>query len=459
MSNPIQWATASRKGRSEAANGSRLINMFVEALPPDSKTPVVLYGTPGTTLFTELPTFPVKAMEEMEGVRYAVTSSNLYTFDSTGAYVNLGAISLSGRVSIATNGIHLVMVDGVKGYYYSQDDGIKELTGAGWYAAETVTYQDGYFIFNRAGTGEFFISDLLSVALDPLKYATAEGAPDNSLCVLSSHRELWVFGTDSTEIWYNSGDPDFPFERIQGATIDRGIGAKHSAVKMDNSIVWLGDDGIVYRANGYTPQRISTHAVEADIARGDTSDAFAYTYSEEGHLLYVLTFQTLKKTWCFDAATREWHERSHLLWGHHHGNCYLNAFNQHLIGDFQNGCIYMLDMAAYTDRGDPLVRVMVSPPIHANRDQATMWEFELDMESGVAAPGDDPIALLEFSDDKGKTWSNAKEAKIGKVGEYLKRVIWRRLGSFRQRQVKVTISAPIKVVVMGAYARLDRGRH
>lgn len=456
---PIQWVTASRKGRSEAANGSRLINMFVEALPADSKSPVVLYGTPGTALFTELPTLPVMAFEEMDGEVYAVTKTNLYTVDSTGAYVDLGAVSLSRRVSIATNGIQLVMVDGNKGYYYSKETGIKELSGPGWYPANTVTYQDGYFIFNRSDTGEFFISDLLSVAFNPLKYATAESAPDDSLCVLSSHRELWIFGKKSTEIWFVTDDPDFPFERISGVSSERGIGAAHSAVIMDNSVVWLGDDGIVYRANGYTPQRISTHAVETDIAKGDISDGFAYTYSEEGHLFYVLTFQSQKKTWVFDAATSEWHERTHIQWGHHHGNCYIKAFNKHLIGDFQNGCIYMLDMAAYSDTVDDIERVMVSPPIHNNRSGAVMWAFELDMESGVAAPaGVTPYAYLDYSDDKGKTWSNIKKASIGKVGEYLKRVKWWQLGRFLQRQVRVKITARIPVVVMGAYAEVTGDR-
>lgn len=456
---PIRLVTSSEHGRSEAVNGSRLLNLYVEGLPPNSKTPVVLYGTPGTALFTSLPTSPVLAMAMMDGVMYAATATNLYSVASSGGYTDLGSLELDARVSVATNGIDLVLVDGARGYVYNSADGITQLSGDGWYPANTVTYQDGYFIFNRADTGQFFLSDLLSTELDPLKYATAEGSPDDTLAALSVSRDLWLFGESTTEIWYNAGDPDFPFVRIQGGFLEKGIAAPHSAAKMDNSVIWLGHDRMIYRATGYAPQRISTHAVEQNIAKGTIDDAFAYSYTEEGHAFYVITFPTQGATWVYDAATGLWHERGHFTHGRHHGNCYVEAHGQHLIGDYQNSRIYMLDMDAYTDDGDILQRVMVFPPMHASRDRATMWAFELDMESGHDMPGGvEPSAVLAYSDNGGKTWSNNKTVGIGKIGEYLTRVIWRQLGQFRQRQVKVTISDPIPVVVMGAYAEVEGGR-
>ncbi len=459
MKQPIQWATASNRGRSQAANGSRLVNLYAEALPADSKSQVVLHGTPGTARFSQLPTYPVLGLQVMRDELYAVTPTKLYRVHSNGKYTELGDVELSGRVSMATNGTELVLVDGVKGYVYK--DAVSELSGDGWYSASTVTYQDGYFIFNRAGTGQFFVSELLSVEFDPLKYATAEGAPDDTLAVLSDHRELWVFGQHSIEVWYNSGDPDFPFERMQGAFVERGLSAPYSVAKLDNSVFWLAEDGIVYRAAGYQPQRISTHAVEFYIENGRSDDAFAYTYSNEGHTFYVLTLPSQKVTWCFDVATGLWHERSHIEWGRHHGNCYAWCYNRHLLGDFQNGMIYLLDMAAYTDHGDEIQRVAVSPPLHISRRRATIHNLELDMESGVGVPfgqGDNPQAMLQWSDDGGKTWSNEHWASIGRIGQYLTRVNWNRLGMFRQRQFKLTISDPIPVVIISAFAEVEGGR-
>ena len=461
MKQPIQWATGSHKTRSDAANGSRLVNLYAEALPQDSKAPVALYGTPGTRVFSSLPTKPVKALNKMNGVVYAVTATRLYTIDKFGDYTEEGEIDQIGPVSSASNGIDLVFVDGRKGYAYNPIDGLRQLSGDGWYPANTVTYQDGYFIFNRAGTGQFFLSDLLSTEFDPLRFATAEGSPDDAVAVISDHRELWVFGTDSIEVWYNSGDVDFPFERMQGAFVEKGCEAPGSVAKLDNTVYWLGNDGMVYRASGYQPMRASTHAVEARI--GDNNpDAFAYTYIEEGHSFYVITFPSKELTLVFDAATGLWHERSHYQWGRHHTQCHVYAYGQHLVGDYQNGNVYTMALNIYEDNADEILRIAVSPPIHSNRSRAIMHCLELDMDSGVGlvtGQGDDPQAMLQWSDDGGKTWSNEHWSPIGKIGSYLTRVQWNRLGMFRQRQYKVEISDPIPVAIVGAYAEVENGRN
>ena len=461
MRQPIQWATATKDGRSQAANGSRLVNLYAEKLPPDSKSPVALYGTPGTALFAELPTYPVLGLHRMNDELYAVTPSQLYRVDQFGQYTALGDVDLQGRASMDDNGQSLVVVDGNRGYVWNGQN-VTELSGDGWYSADTVAYQDGYFIFNRAGTGQFFVSQLLSTEFDPLDFATAEGAPDDTLAVLSDHRELWVFGQRSIEVWYNSGDPDFPFERMQGAFIERGIAARHSAAKLDNSVFWIGEDKVVYRAAGYQPQRISTHAVEQSLAQSDVSGAFAYTYTEEGHAFYVLTLPNANQTWCFDVATGLWHERSHILWGRHHGNCYARAYGQHLIGDWQKGTVYTMRLEAYTDHGQAIQRLAVAPPMHDSRQRLTINSLELDMESGVGVStgqGSNPQARLDWSDDGGETWSNEHWAEIGQVGRYLTRVIWRRLGSARQRHFRMTITDPVPVIIMGAYVETERGRN
>ena len=459
MIHPIQWAIASDRRRSEKADRSRLVNLYAEALPPSSRSQVVLYGTPGTALLVELPTFPVLGLWKMDGILYAVTPTNLYSVASNGAYVDLGEVEMNGYVSMATNGMDLCMVDGTKGYHYSVSDGIEEFIGGGWYPANTVTYQDGYFIFNRADTGQFFISNLLSTELDALDYATAEGSPDDTLAVISDHRELWLFGTDSIEVWYNSGDVDFPFERMQGAFIERGAIAPGSVSKRDNSVFWLGDDGIVYRANGYIPLRVSTHAVESDIGAGEKSDAFSYTYAQDGHSFYVITFPTQKKTWCYDISIGLWHEREHIQWGRHHSNCYSKCYGHDLVGDFQNGMIYMLDMEALADVDEDIRRLAVSPPIDYGRVRASMHSFEFEMEVGDALPGDDPQAMLRWSDDGGKKHSNEHWASIGKTGEGLTRVKWNRLGDFRKRQMELTITGKIPVAIIESYAEIDLASH
>jgi hypothetical protein len=106
-----------------------------------------------------------------------------------------------------------------------------------------------------------------------------------------------------------------PLQRIQGAFNELGCAAPYSVAKMDNGLFWLGRDrrgeGIVYRANGYSGVRISTHAVEWQIQQyADMSDAIAYTYQQDGHSFYVLVFPSANTTWVYDAATQAWHERA-----------------------------------------------------------------------------------------------------------------------------------------------------
>lgn len=453
---PVQFAVASNQGRSEGTNGSSLVNLFAETLPPDSKTPAVLYGTPGQVLFSSLPTGPVQGMIIMDDLLYVVTGSAFYRVEWNGTYTNLGAVHCSGRVSITTNGIYVVFVDGYKGYAYSVAGGLVELQGEGWYPANTATHQDAYFIFNRASTGQFFFSGLLDITLDPLDYATAEAAPDDTIAIISDQRALWLFGQTSIEVWFNDGST--PWVRMQGAYIERGIAAPHSAVKMDNGIFFLGDNGVVYRTNGYSIARVSTHAIEFEFLSGKISDAYAYSYTEEGHAFYVLTIPAINRTAVYDSASGLWHERSHSAHGRHNGSCYARIFNKHLIGDFQSGNIYSLEMGAYTDDGDKIERIGISPAIYAKQNRATMNSFEVVVNSGSGTSfgnGFDPEITLQFSDDGKKSWSNRKVRKIGKIGKYKNKARWIALGQFMQRHIKLTTTAPVPIIISGTYADIQ----
>src|ERR1700754_3691332 len=130
--------------------------------------------------------------------------------------------------------------------------------------------------------------------MDALRFATAESSPDNLVRVYSAFGQLWLYGEKTTEVWYNSGDADFPFARVEGAKMQIGCAAANSVLDMDNSPLWLGQDkdgrGIVYRAQGYTALRISTTAVELVLRQsGDLSQIRSYSYQENGHLFLVLT--------------------------------------------------------------------------------------------------------------------------------------------------------------------------
>jgi len=449
---------AANTSEQDISGNELLVNVYPRA-SAGGKYPFNLINTPGLAFFCELPTFPVLGLHNNKGRVFAVTPSKMYEIFKNGTFKELGDVDLKGRVVMEDNGIQVVVVDGFKGFYYDANtEEVDQITHEAFYPASTVTYQDGYFLFDRKGTGQFFISELLNVDFDPLDFATAEGQPDNLVAVLSDHREIFLFGEDTIEVWYNSGASDFPFERNQGAFIEKGCGARYSVAKQNNTVYFIGSDLMVYQMTGYTPVRISTHAVEKTLKDVDLSDAFAYTYQDEGHLFYVLTIPSRDITWCYDISTGAWHVRQSYQFGRHQSNNAIFFDSKTLVGDFQNGRIYQMAGNFYTDDGEPVVREFVLPTVNNGREFLTVDSLEFDMGTGVgliSGQGNDPELRVYFSKDSGKTYSESfKRGRIGKVGEYLTRAKVNRFGAARQFTFKVEISDPIPIDIGGAWVEV-----
>jgi hypothetical protein len=264
---------------------------------------------------------------------------------------------------MADNGIVVMLVTGPEGFVIdTATDTVTQIVDPAFTGADTVTFIDGYFVFNKPGTGQFQITSLYGTTIDPLDFATAEGAPDLLLSVLSDHRELWLFGETTTEVFFNSGNTDFPFERIQGAFLEQGCAAKFSPAKLDNSVYWLTHDangnGTVQKAQGYQPARVSDHALEFALQRMPRiDDAIAYTYQQDGHSFYVLNFPAAQQTWAYDAATQLWCERAwrdpvdaQLKRQRQHYQMFFN--DRQVVGDWENGNLYVMSLDFYTDNGD-----------------------------------------------------------------------------------------------------------
>lgn len=431
-----------------------------------------LVSTPGLSLKATLSVGPTRGLYySSDNVLYAVSYNVVYKLDSSYTPTIITTLSTyEGPVSFADNGITLVFVDGIKGYGSTLGTSIAtQFTDPDFKPADKVVFQDGYFIFNEKGTGRFFISGLNSITFDALDIATAEGNPDKIVSIISDHRDLWLFGSQSAEVFYNSGNADFPFERISGAFVEHGCAAAFSVAKMNNSVFWLGrddkGDGIVYMAKGYQPQRISTHAIEFAIrSYANIEDATAYTYQANGHFFYVLNFPSATTTWVFDASTNMWHERVTTIDGEfnkHRSHVHAFAFNKHIVGDYETGKVYEMAPEFLSDNGDEITRMRVTPHVSSSLKYVFYKSFQLDLETGVgldgSVQGSDPQAMLQFSDDGGHTWSNENWVSIGKIGTRKTRAIWRRLGVSRDRVYKVKITDPVRVTFLGAELDIESG--
>ena len=467
--------------RSVNAADNRMVNMFPEVVPDGGKDPAFLQRAPGLKFWQTVGVGPIRGLwaHQTNGTDFYVASGNefykLTALDATP--VKLGDITGTGPVSIADNGTQLFIACNPDGFIYNESTGaFGKITDPDFPGAVTVSYLDGYFVFNEPNTQKIWVTALLDGAsIDPLDFASAEGSPDGVVSVLTDHRELWVFGTDTTEVWYNAGGVDFPLVRIQGAFNELGCAAPYSVAKMDNQIYWLGKDargqGMVYRAAGYIGQRISTHAIEWQLQEyADISDATGYTYQQDGHSFYVLNFPGANTTWVFDVATGAWHERAAFANGsfnRHRGDNMCNFESNIVIGDYENGNIYTFDLTTYEDNGQPQkwLRSWRALPTGANNlNRTAQHSLQLDCETGVGlvtGQGSNPQAMLRWSDDGGHTWSNEHWRSMGQIGQYGYRTYWRRLGmtqKIRDRVYEVSGTDPVRVYVMGAELLLSGTR-
>jgi hypothetical protein len=337
----------------------------------------------------------------------------------------------------------------------------------------TVDITDNYFVYNKPESQLWAASDLLSPITDPLSFASKDGSPDDLVAIIVDRREVYLLGEMSSEVWIDSGGVPFPFTRIPGTSTQQGIAAQWSCARMGNSFAYVSKnnrgEAMIVRMNGYFPERISTHAVETTLVNQNVSDALAWTYQLEGHEVYVVTFPSVGEnglTWAYDNTTGLWHKwlyRNNLnQFERHRGNCCAFFNQQVLVGDYENGKIYQVAREFYTDDGQPIRRIRRAPHILSDLQRQYFHELQIQFQPGVGlstGQGEDPQAMLRWSNDGGSTWSNEYWTSIGKQGKYLNRAIWRRLGWSRDRVFEVSVSDPVKAVIISANLKAEAGEN
>ncbi len=454
------------------ADCQRSVNLYREIIESGKgKSPSVLYGTPGHSLFCTLPAlasralFTIKQLTPLTDRVFAINADKFYELFTDGSYVERGTVIDDGRpASIAENPTQLFIASGQSGYVYNKathafTGPIADVTPGG------VVFLDGFFVAFRAGSQDFNISDLNDgLVWDPIDIGTASGSPDNIVSELADHRELWLFGSSTIQIFYNSGNADFPFENVPGGLIEQGAIAAGSPVKLDNSVFWVGGDvrggAMVFRADGFRPSRVSNHAVENAMRLMTHVDtAWAYGYQENGHSFYVLTFPDDNQTWVYDVTTDEWHER--LLWLPSEARYVANrprthtyGFNKHLVGDRTTGDIYESSVDIFADYTLPMRRQRTAPHLSDQMKWTANMSLTIDVMPGqglTTGQGSDPMMSLRWSNDGGQTWSNERTVAVGKIGEYKRRAIFSRLGRSRDRVYDAVMTDPIKWAITDAY--------
>lgn len=467
----VLFAIESAQSRSLPLSAQRLVNLFTERQPPEAKSQIPIFGAPGLTLVSDIGTGPIRGMWRMQDVLFVVSGPDLYEVGSggMGAFRGTGIFGTS-NVSMADNGKQLCIVNGVSGWIYTPaTTTFTPITSPNFNPAKTVTFFDGYFVFDHVGTNQFFISGIYDgLTYSGLDFASAESSPDFVVGTTQNLEFLFIFCEQHIELWYDAGGSSFPFQRYAGGVIPRGCIAPLSLIKQDNAVFFLGNDKVFYRMQGNVPIRVSTHPVEHAFAQySDISQAFCFTYTLEGHKFINVTFPVTSHTWVYDISTEKWHERESLDEdGHSYGRWRANAVAevygpQTYIGDAFSGKIWLLDWTVYTEGGNTILGLAHSAPIHSDRHRVYISRFELDVQAGVGlttGQGSDPQIMLRWSRDGGQTFSLPQPWRgMGRVGEYLRRLRWLRLGNARQWVFQLTITDPVPRVIIAAHADITVG--
>ncbi len=398
------------RSASVSADAQMCMNLYMENVESGvGKSQAVLYRTPGLLALYALGNAGLRGngLITAQGRTFAAVGSQFIELLAPTAgppnFIVRGAIPNDGNpVYMAASNTQIVIVSVGTMYVYTLATNVLAQvlpfnagTGLGLLGIPAqVRYADGFFFVLMANSNQIQVSNPADGSTyQGVAQTTVSDFTNNVLAILENQRLLWAFGTNAIQPYYDSGNFPFPYDVIQGAKIEQGIAAPASPVKADNSIFWMGQDergqGIFWRANGYTPQRVSTHAMEYEWSTYVTiADLVTFSYQEQGHTFIVLNFPTAQKTWVYDISTGTWGQRG--FWNSvtaqfrmHRAFCHTFNFGLHLVGDPTTGTVYQQSSTILNDFGNRIRRIRRAP--HISKEQARVFHYELqvDVETGL----------------------------------------------------------------------------
>ncbi len=486
------------------ANAQRSINIFPEQNPEDTEpeAPFTHYPRPGNRLLQTAPA-PAGARclyRATNGDLYAVIAQNVYYIDPNNTYNLLGQLVVvaSTPVIASDNGSTIALVDGSpNGYQIVMATRVLTQIGDPNYLGSTgVDFLDSFLLFNNPGTNQWYCTLSAQLVFNALFIGQKTAWPDNILRVVAIEREAWLFGPQKSEVWYNAGGVPFPFNILPGVIIEQGCAAPYSCAKMDTNVYWLSQspegDRMVMRGNNQNvAQRISTHAIEAELktyARVD--DAVGSVYQIDGHSFYKLHFPTADKTWGYDEATKQWHEDNFIDTNgilHRARNAFCAfAYGKNLALDFATGNLLQIDPTYRFDdvavgQSQPIAWIRSFPHAISEMKRISFTRFIADVQTGDLLNSGEttqlispwsagfssgfgpltqlsaPSVALRYSRDGGKNFSNNRIKYGISSGRYRGLLRWPSLGLARDMVFELSSTAAMCDALNGGFVDTMKG--
>lgn len=445
---------AVHEGAAGVTQNSRetLVNMYAEVVQ-SGKDRIIRRQRPGVVSFYAIGG-EKRCIEKFKNTHYCVIGSTFYKLVGS-VLTSLGTLStVSGKCTMIHNDNDEIMIsDGATGYYWDGATLVTITPPAGMDGFGTLAYLGGFGIIAVPDSDRFYTTPLNDFSqVDALDFATAESAPDPIVRIFVDHNELWLAGENSTEVWQFLGGTDFPFSSLQNAKLERGCGAAYSYSAEDNTVFFLGDDNIVYRADGYRPAVTSSREIEDAIAKvsaTEIANAHSFVYTSRGNKFYTLVFSN-ELTIQFNITTGLWARAA----TYNYDYWRIMGSNGHHADYFMTpaGIVTLVD-GTNTDEGGIFQRKAISAPGFAMGHRMSIYEFWLDAEVGRADINTDADVMMRVALD-GEQFRNERVRSLGATGKYTRRTVWRNLGQGRSPVVEVSITDPVEFTIMGAKANV-----
>lgn len=489
----IDLLTQNTVEKASDQNMSQVMNMYIEEEqttllsqfpyqrfpdPPKGEYKVIAYSMFGLGLFCDTQQSNVRALYEQAGVVYCVAGNQFGTINSGGTFTSIGTLNTSSgwaKIVAITGGIdnnnQLVIIDGTNGYQYNIGTNTVDFPIANPNFIQTavdITSQDDYVIVENSGSMQFYISNVSdSTTWQSIDFGSKFRQPDRLQALISFKGELWLFGTNTTEVWQNTGNNNFPFQRRSDVLIEQGVAAPRAVCIGSNALFYFGKSRtggyalIIIDKNSYIPQVISLKPTMYQFSQLTTpTDCLMYAYAKDGHEFVDITFPTDNKTFTFDASNQTWVGRSSFangVYGRFLGNCHCFGYGKSLVGDFNSGKVYYQSGSLFTENGTPFKRQWISPHVpniqykEAQGKRLYIHRLQIDVQTNVG----NGTFLLEMSKDHGNTWESVATYTIPTTGDTT--IYTTSLGSSFTFTFRITTTDNIDLILLGFIAEASIG--
>ena len=391
---------------------------------------------------------------------------DVYSTDPSSAVAtDVTGIKLPGsdRPVFAQDGEILVIAGGDQIIKYAGSGTTEFLEGSPPRASHIV-FLDGYFIANEVGSGRFRIAGptgLTRLVWDPLDVTTAEGLPDNIVSMGVSERNLFLLGTNSTEVFNNFGDAITPFQRI--AFIDTGTSAPYSLVNAINTIWYLDDARRFVKIENRFPRIISGPFDRILQQMTTVDDCYGRVIEIESQYIIVWTFPTEQKTFWYSYKNEQWGEFAGFSGGketrfNYNAYAYEPSTNTHFTGAFSSGQLSKFKFGVFQDNGEHLFRLRRSAPIdHGSsvRKRSKLLRIRGKRGGGVSlTTTPEPVLSMRYRDEMGP-WSDWQTSGLGRVGDPNPQIEFYNLGIYRSRQWEIAVTDDIGFTVQNLEEDID----